>query len=68
MSINLDVRVKLSSEEPYHAWLCFKHAVRLSLQDVRIDLECGDWGSDYYIGPTYCSLCEEERTSCQSPK
>ena len=56
MQIRLQIRYYTEDE----SWLCFRHAVLIALKGEVVSTSIDDYGSDYYLGVTYCTVCDKE--------
>ncbi|MEE9238030.1 MAG: hypothetical protein V3U58_00550 [Thermodesulfobacteriota bacterium] len=56
--MELNVKIRFSTKK--HSWLCFRHAVFLCFQEKDVEIDFGDYDSEYYMGTTVCNLCSDE--------
>ena len=56
--MHLNMKIKFTSESS--RWLCFKHAVKHAQEGEDIEIELGDYDSEYYMGTTVCTDCSGE--------
>ncbi len=56
--MELNGKIRFSTKK--YTWLCFRHAVFLSLRKKDVEVDFGDYDSEYYIGTTICNICSDE--------
>ena len=56
--MNLNLKIRFYTED--YSWLCFKHAAQEASKGEDVKTEVDDYGSENYLGTTWCLLCDEE--------
>lgn len=59
----MEIKGNFSFSTTDDVYMCFRHAVQEAIAGVDVSIDFEDYGSEYYLGRTWCEKCVKEASN-----